>query len=117
MLCGDAALFEGEATMIVARSITGEFAVMEGHAPLLAALDRGLVRIKTETQEEAFAIRSGAMNVNGEGNVTLLVSEAHRPDEIDADWIDQRIQEAESQSEEDEASWLTWLRNVGGIRG
>ncbi len=116
MLCGDAALFEGEATMVVARTIAGEFAVMEGHAPLLAALDRGMLRIKTEGHVEAFAVRSGAMNVDDEGNVVLLVSEAHRPDEIDAEWIDRRIQRAESEPDGEETSWLTWLRSAEEIR-
>lgn len=117
MLCGDAALFDGEATMVVARSVTGEFAVMEGHAPLLAALDRGVLRIKTESREEAFAVRSGAMNVDEQGDVMLLVSEAYRPGQIDAAWIDRRIRDAEAGAHADDASWLTWLAGWEGSRG
>nr|MBN1858378.1 F0F1 ATP synthase subunit epsilon [Candidatus Bipolaricaulota bacterium] len=98
-------------------TVAGEFAVMEGHAPLLAALDRGMLRIKTETHEESFAIRSGAMNVDDQGNVVLLVSEAHRPEEIDAEWIDQRTRRAESELGQEETSWLTWLRSLEGSRG
>ncbi len=117
MLCGDAALFDGEATMVVARSAGGEFAIMEGHAPLLAALDRGVLRIKTSEREEAFAVRSGAMNVGEQGDVTVLVSEAHRSDEIDGSELDRRIQQAEAASEEEEASWLHWLQGLEGSRG
>ena len=41
-------LFDGEAKIIVARSPDGEFAVMDRHAPLLAALGPSPLRIKTE---------------------------------------------------------------------
>jgi len=117
MLCGDTALYDGEATMVVARSVNGEFAIMEGHAPLLAALDRGLLRIKTAEREQAFAVRSGAMNVGERGDVTVLVSEAHRADEIDGLDLARRIQQAEAESEEEEAAWFRWLQGLEGSRG
>lgn len=87
-------LFEGEATMVVAHSPTGEFAVMADHAPLLAVLDAAPLRIKTAEGEYAFALLAGVLRVSEKG-VTILAREAIPATEIDLAAVEKRRAEIE----------------------
>ena len=56
-------VFEGEAQQVVAPAWDGEIGILRGHAPLLALLGNGVVRIKTGGAEQRFAIEGGFMQV------------------------------------------------------
>ena len=88
-------LFDGEAKIVVARSPEGEFAVMNGHAPLLAALGPSPLRIKTEDEEYVFALSGGVLQVTADG-VTILAHEAISADEIDLTAVSARREELAS---------------------
>ena len=88
-------LFDGEAKIVVARSPEGEFAVMNGHAPLLAALGPSPLRIKTEDEEYVFALSGGVLQVTADG-VTILAHEAISADEIDLAAVNARREELAS---------------------
>ena len=75
-------LFDGEAKMVVASSPRGEFAIMADHAPLLATLGYGPVRVQTEEGERTFACLGGTLRV-AEGHVTILAESAVPAEEID----------------------------------
>jgi len=79
----DQILFEGESSLVAARGTQGEFAVMEDHAPLLAALRSGPLRIKTKESERVFACFGGTLRVDDGHDVTVLVDEAIPSEEID----------------------------------
>ncbi len=78
----DRVAFDGEADRIVARTPDGEFAVLDGHAPFLAALPRGVIRIVTGESEQIVACRGGAIEVDRD-RVTLLVERPYTLEEID----------------------------------
>jgi len=78
----DRTLYDGDASLVVAQSPRGEFAIMNGHAPLLAALAGGTIRIQETEQEHVFVSRGGTLRVTSEG-ATLLVESAQSIDEID----------------------------------
>ena len=85
-------LFDGEAKIVVAHSPEGEFAVMNGHAPLLAALGPSPLRIKTEDEEHVFALSGGVPQVTKDG-VTILAHEAIPSGEIDLAAVSARREE------------------------
>ena len=85
-------LFDGEAKIVVAHSPEGEFAVMDGHAPLLAALGPSPLRIKTEDEEHVFALSGGVLQVTTDG-VTILAHEAIPAGEIDLAAVSARKEE------------------------
>ena len=85
-------LFSGEAEMVVARSPRGEFGVMNGHAPLLAALVPGEVRVKTAEGEHGFVVAAGLLRVGTDG-VTILAQDAVPREEIDLARVRARIAE------------------------
>lgn len=90
-------LFDGEAQMVVARSPNGAFAIMDGHAPLLAVLEVAPVRIKTRNREEhTFAVLAGLLRVF-EDKVTILAGEAIPAEEIHLPAVRDRIAEIQEE--------------------
>ena len=92
------ALFEGDAKMIVASSPRGDFAIMADHAPLLATLGHGPVRVETEEGEQAFACLGGTLRV-AEGRVTILAESAMPVAEIDLSSIRDQLAQLPSDEE------------------
>ncbi|XVX21374.1 F0F1 ATP synthase subunit epsilon [Actinomycetota bacterium] len=65
LVAADRKVWEGEASMVVARTTEGELGIMPGHTPLLGALVEGEIRIKAvEGGEQTARIDSGFMSVD-----------------------------------------------------
>jgi len=107
----DRSYFDGDASMVVANSPRGEFAVMEGHAPLLAVLDRGAVRIHTESGPQVFACRRGTLRTTGDC-VHVLVEAAYPLDEIDPEAIDAQLAALDENAPAEEREYLASLRVI-----
>ena len=77
-------LYEGEATMVVARTVGGgDIAFMAGHAPFLGALAVWTARvIETDGTEVDVAIHGGFIEVSGD-RVTILSDVAELAADID----------------------------------
>jgi F-type H+-transporting ATPase subunit epsilon len=78
-------LFRGAADAVVAESHDGEVGILPGHAPMVALLGTGIVRVRTTaggSKGEGFAIRGGFLQVLA-GKVTLLVTQAARREDVD----------------------------------
>jgi F-type H+-transporting ATPase subunit epsilon len=78
-------IFRGEASSLVAEGHDGELGIQPGHAPLVALLGTGLVRVALSgagAGGETFAIHGGFLQVLGR-KATLLVTQAVRKDEVD----------------------------------
>ncbi len=88
-------VFDGEAERIVARSPHGEFAVLDGHAPLLAVLVPGVVRLQSGDREVVIVCRGGTVNVAPD-QAALLVEDPYTLDEIDTDAVRARLAEMEA---------------------
>jgi F-type H+-transporting ATPase subunit epsilon len=89
----DRTFFDGEATMVVARSSRGEFAVMDDHAPLLASIQSGPLRVKTGEAERVYACFGGTLHVSPEAAVTVLVEDAVPLEEIDLSALGEEAEE------------------------
>ena len=76
-------LFEGEADMVVARTLGGgDIAFLTGHAAFLGALAIWPVRVISGSGETAFACHGGFVQVDGV-KVVILCDVAELPDQID----------------------------------
>lgn len=98
----DRTYFDGDASMIVARSPRGEFAVMEAHAPLLAVLDRGTIRIQTDGGARVFVCEPGTLRTVGD-RITLLVELAVPLEEIELSDVKAQMSQLDASSEEESA--------------
>ena len=110
----DRTFFDGDASMVVARSPRGEFAIMDGHAPLLAVLARGPIRVHTDGETRVFACRRGTLRTTGD-RVSLLVESAVPVEEIDLSAVQARIAqlaEKDDVANAEEREHLTLLRAV-----
>ena len=105
VLTPEGQVFEGEVEMVSTRTGVGSLAVLAKHQPMLTLLEPTELRLYTsESQIERFAQGEGYMQVTGDA-VLVLVQEAHRPDDLDAGDLRDRLQRAEQRaSEADEGS-------------
>src|SRR4030067_3735526 len=79
----DGLLFEGPADEVIAPGSQGEMGILPHHAPLLATLDYGILRVRHEGKEDAFVIGGGVMEVLPD-RVTVLADVGENVGEIDA---------------------------------
>ncbi|MGD1856546.1 MAG: ATP synthase F1 subunit epsilon [Leptolyngbyaceae cyanobacterium] len=78
----DKTVWDAEAEEVVLPSTTGQLGILSGHAPLLTALDIGVLRVRAEKDWVAIALMGGFAEVE-DNEVTVLVNGAERGDNID----------------------------------
>jgi len=91
----DKLLYEGPADVVVAPGIEGEMGILPKHAPLLTALDIGVLCVRHKGEEHVFTIAGGVMEVRPD-LVTVLADTGENVDEID----EQRAKAARERAEE-----------------
>jgi len=67
----DKKIFEGEVVSVTFPGTDGSFQVLNNHAALISTCAKGLVKIKTVTEEKRFSIDGGIVEVL-KNNVVLL---------------------------------------------
>jgi F-type H+-transporting ATPase subunit epsilon len=80
----EGAAYEGEAEMLIVPGAAGEIGVLARHAPLVAMLKAGEVRIKTGGSWQAFAAGPGYFKVQ-QDRALVLVDDAVRAEDIDVE--------------------------------
>lgn len=88
-------VYDGEATMVIAKGVEGELGILPGHAPLVTPLKIGLLRLLQENDEQLLAVSGGFLEVRPD-KITILAETAELPEEIDKG----RAQEAKDKAEE-----------------
>ena len=77
-------LWEGSSTFAVLPALDGELGLYPMHAPLLARLGMGEMRIHTEDGIRYFALFGGFLQV-ADDEVQVIVDRAESPEAIDAE--------------------------------
>ncbi|MDZ8028182.1 MAG: ATP synthase F1 subunit epsilon [Nostoc sp. SerVER01] len=79
----DKTVWDAPAEEVVLPSTTGQLGILTGHAPLLTALDTGVMRVRAAKNQnwQAIALLGGFAEVE-ENEVTILVNGAERGDKI-----------------------------------
>ena len=76
-------LWSGEAEMVIARTVEGEIGILPGHAPVLAELSSGVLRVvQPGGSEVAAAVHGGFLSVAATG-VSVLADIAELAEDID----------------------------------
>jgi len=68
-------LFSGEASMVEAPGVSGDFGVLPQHSPLVSLLREGAVTIHLECSTQIFNVTGGTAEVN-EGGIVILAESA-----------------------------------------
>ncbi len=96
----DKTVWDDEAEEVILPSTTGQLGILGGHAPLLTALDTGVLRVRaTDGSKEwtSIALMGGFAEVEAD-EVTILVNGAERGDSIDRDEAEKAYEEAQAKS-------------------
>jgi F-type H+-transporting ATPase subunit epsilon len=105
----DRLVFEGDADIVIVPGALGEMGILPGHAPLLSALELGVIRVKIGQEEEVFTVTGGFIEVQPD-IVTIMADAAENVEEIDVDRARQAMERAErlldEYSEEDAENYL-----------
>jgi F-type H+-transporting ATPase subunit epsilon len=93
----DKTVWDAEADEVVLPSTTGQLGILSGHAPLLTALDIGVMRVRANKNAnwQAIALLGGFAEVDAD-EVTVLVNAAERGDKIQIDEARTALTEAQT---------------------
>ncbi len=73
----DATVFDGQAYGLQLPGLSGSFELLENHAPMVAALGDGILKILSDqngTEVESFNLRGGVLEMNV-GNQAVVLAE------------------------------------------
>ena len=96
-------VWEGDADLVVARSPEGEFGIMRGHIPFLAALVPGVVGVVSDGEREEFFVPGGFLEASGPADdyhVIVLADNAESLNDIDVAEAKRRLDEARRRAED-----------------
>ena len=107
-------VMDKEVSSVTVPTADGEISILPHHAHLFSLLVEGIVKIKTENNEDDLAIGGGYLETNGK-TITVLVSRAYGQGEIDKNLTDNAIEEAKlilskSTDENERAAAMSTLR-------
>ncbi|AFZ13014.1 ATP synthase F1 subcomplex epsilon subunit [Crinalium epipsammum PCC 9333] len=91
----DKTVWDAAAEELVLPSTTGQLGILTGHAPLLSALDTGVMRVRDGKNWVAIALMGGFAEIEN-NDVTILVNGAERGDKINLEEARTAYNEAES---------------------
>jgi F-type H+-transporting ATPase subunit epsilon len=83
-------------TEVTAPSVAGEFGVLPGHLPLLAALRTGLVTYRQDGREHRLAVHHGFVEVVND-TALLLTERFARKDDVDVVKVRLRLKEVDAE--------------------
>lgn len=96
-------VWEGDADLVIARSPEGEFGIMRGHIPFLAALVPGAVVVVSGSDRHEFFVPGGFLEASGpvdDYHVIVLADAAEPLGDIDVAEAKRRMEEAKRKSQD-----------------
>ena len=78
----DRTVFQGDVDIVVLPGAAGEMGILPHHAPVLAILKYGVIKIRQDGREELFAVAGGIAEVQPD-IVTILADAAENIEDID----------------------------------
>ncbi|MBR8832781.1 MAG: F0F1 ATP synthase subunit epsilon [Stigonema ocellatum SAG 48.90 = DSM 106950] len=93
----DKTVWDAVAEEVILPSTTGQLGILSGHAPLLTALDTGVMRVRSGKNQDwvAIALFDGFAEVEHD-EVTILVNSAERGDKINLEVARTAFNEAQT---------------------
>ena len=99
LVAADREVWSGEATLVVARTTSGDIGVMPGHQPLLGVLESGPVTIRTSEGGTVVAAVHGGFISFADNKLSLLAEIAELSDEIDVQSAEQELARAKAEDD------------------
>jgi F-type H+-transporting ATPase subunit epsilon len=102
VIAPDKTVWDAPASEVILPSTTGQLGILTGHAPLLTALEAGVMRVREEKGWTAIALMGGFAEVEN-NEVTILVNGAELGDAIDRDDARSAFEAAQSRFAQSES--------------
>ncbi len=99
----DKIVWDDKVEEIIVPSTTGQLGILSGHAPLVSALDVGVMRIRPGKDWKAIALMGGFVEVEN-NEVKVLVNAAEIGDSIDREAARTEFEQAKSRMDEADKS-------------
>lgn len=103
VIAADKTVWDSAAEEVILPSTTGQLGILKGHAPLLSALDVGVMRVRPGKDWVAIALMGGFVEVEND-EVIVLVNGAERGDTIDREEARNALSAAQARLEQSEQS-------------
>nr|YP_536941.1 ATP synthase CF1 epsilon subunit [Neopyropia yezoensis]Q1XDM7.1 RecName: Full=ATP synthase epsilon chain, chloroplastic; AltName: Full=ATP synthase F1 sector epsilon subunit; AltName: Full=F-ATPase epsilon subunit [Neopyropia yezoensis]AGH27585.1 ATP synthase CF1 epsilon subunit [Neopyropia yezoensis]QFZ66921.1 ATP synthase CF1 epsilon subunit [Neopyropia yezoensis]ULU28907.1 ATP synthase CF1 epsilon subunit [Neopyropia yezoensis]WKD83416.1 ATP synthase CF1 epsilon subunit [Neopyropia yezoe len=110
IIAPDRTVWDAEAQEIILPSSTGQLGILTGHAPLLTALDIGVMRVRVDKEWMPIVLLGGFAEIEN-NQLTILVNGAEEASQIDLseaeknlDTATQLLSDASSNKEKIEAT-------------
>jgi F-type H+-transporting ATPase subunit epsilon len=88
-------VWNSEAQEIILSTNSGQIGILPNHAPLLTALDIGIIKIRVQSQWISMALMGGFAMIDN-NQMTILVNEAEKASDIDLQEAQASFQEAQN---------------------
>ena len=95
VIAPDKTVWDSESEEVILPSTTGQLGILSGHAPLLTALDIGVLRVRADKEWVAIALMGGFAEIEN-NEVTILVNGAERGSNINAETAKQDYEKAQA---------------------
>jgi F-type H+-transporting ATPase subunit epsilon len=99
MVAADRSVWSGTATLVIARTTSGDIGVMPGHQPLLGVLESGPVTIRTSGGGTVVAAVHGGFISFADDKLSLLAEVAELSDEIDVKRAERALDRAKAEAD------------------
>ena len=99
----DKTVWDDRVEEIILPSTTGQLGILSGHAPLLTALEVGVMRVRPNKEWKTIALMGGFAEVEND-EIKILVNGAELGDNIDQDTARTEYQEAQTRFQKVENS-------------
>ena len=97
--------FSGEVDQVDIPGVEGDFGVLAGHAPVVAAIKPGILTVRTASGHQKIIVLGGLAEVSEKG-LTVLAEVATSLEELDHARLTETISEMEEKLKEKEGSEL-----------
>ena len=103
IIAPDRTVWDSNAEEVILPSSTGQLGILRGHAPLLTALDIGVMRVRTDKEWIPIVLMGGFAEVEND-ELTILVNGAEEAASIDKDKAQKELEEMTIRFNEAESS-------------
>ena len=101
LVAADRVVWSGQASEVLARTVSGDLGILANHAPLLSLLVPGVVEIKPlEGDSVRAAVDEGFLSV-ADNHVSILSEDAFLASEIDAAAVKSQLETARADDDDD----------------
>ena len=103
IIAPDRTVWDSNAEEVILPSSTGQLGILRGHAPLLTALDIGVMRVRTDKEWTPIVLMGGFAEVEND-ELTILVNGAEEGASINKEEAQKELEEATIRFNEAESS-------------